>query len=84
MLVLDDLLVRPWLGLLEVIHDMALRELYDVEAIRSDLKENRLLYELGERSYSAVERSPSSYSNLFSFRSDCIASMSYSCSSAIS
>jgi len=56
MLVLDDLLVRPWLGLLQVIHDMALEQLYDIEAIQSDLKENRLLYELGERSTAEYER----------------------------
>jgi len=56
MLVLDDLLVRPWLGLLQVIHDMALEQLYDIDAIQSDLKENRLLYELGERSTAEYER----------------------------
>lgn len=56
MLVLDDLLVRPWLGLLEVIHDMAIRELYDVDAVQAELKENRLLYELGERSTAEYER----------------------------
>lgn len=49
MLLLDDLLVRPFVGLLEVLHDMAVRELYDTEAIQDDLKENRLLYEMGER-----------------------------------
>lgn len=50
MLLLDDLLVRPFVGLLEVLHDMAVRELHDVEGIQDDLKENRLLYEMGERS----------------------------------
>lgn len=50
MLLLDDLLVRPFVGLLEVLHDMAVRELYDTAAIQDDLKENRLLYEMGERS----------------------------------
>ena len=53
---LDDLLVRPFVNLIEVLHDMALEELYDVEAIRDELKENRLLYELGERSEAEYER----------------------------
>lgn len=50
MLVLDDLLVRPFVSLLDILQTMALEELYDVEEIRDDIKENRLLYELGERS----------------------------------
>lgn len=47
---IDDLLVRPFVGFLDILHQMAVREMYDIEAIRDDLKENRLLYELGERS----------------------------------
>lgn len=47
---IDDLLVRPFVGLLDVLHDMAVWELYDVEAIRDEIKENRLLYEIGDRS----------------------------------
>ncbi|AUV82451.1 protein gvpG [Salinigranum rubrum] len=50
MLLLDDLLVRPFTFLLRTLHDMALEECYDVEGIRDDLKENQLLYEIGERS----------------------------------
>lgn len=47
---LDDLLVRPFVGLLEILHGMAFRELYDVDELRDELKENQLLYEMGERS----------------------------------
>ena len=50
MFVLDDLLFRPFVGIVDTLHTMALDELYDVEAIQDDLKENQLLYELGERS----------------------------------
>jgi hypothetical protein len=46
--ILDDLLVRPFVGLLNIIHDMAIEELYDLEEIRNRLKETQLLYELGE------------------------------------
>lgn len=52
MFVIDDLLVRPFVSLLDILQTMALEELYDVEEIRDDIKENRLLYELGERSES--------------------------------
>lgn len=50
MFVLDDLLVRPFVSILNVLHSMAVQELYDVESIHEDIKENRLLFELGERS----------------------------------
>lgn len=56
MFVLDDLLVKPFVSLLDVIHTMAVEEMYDVEAIQDDIKENRLLYELGERSEDEYER----------------------------
>ena len=49
MILVDDLLVRPFVGFLEVLHDMAIREAYDLEAIRDEIKENQLLYEIGER-----------------------------------
>lgn len=48
MLVIDDLLVRPFVGLLDILHTLALNEAYDVEAIRNELKETTLLYEIGE------------------------------------
>ena len=56
MFVVDDLLVRPFVGLLDVLHTMALDEMYDVESIRDDVKENRLLYELGEIPREEYER----------------------------
>lgn len=56
MLLVDDLLIRPFLSILEVIHSMAVEEMYDTEAIRDEMKENRLLYELGERSEEEYER----------------------------
>lgn len=55
MLVVDDLLVRPFVSLINVVHAMAIEELYDTEAIRDDIKENRLLFEIGERSREAYE-----------------------------
>ena len=56
MFILDDLLVRPFISILDALHTLAMNELYDVEAIQDDLKENQLLYELGERSESEYER----------------------------
>ena len=53
MILVDDLLVRPFVSLLDALQTIAVREAYDVAGIRDDLKENRLLYELGERSESA-------------------------------
>lgn len=56
MLILDDLLVRPFIGLLDILHTLALHEAYDLEEIRDELKENALLYELGERDREEYER----------------------------
>ncbi|AFZ74211.1 gas vesicle protein GvpF [Natronobacterium gregoryi] len=50
MFVLDDLLFRPFVGIVDALHTVALDELYDVDALQDELKENQLLYELGERS----------------------------------
>jgi len=50
MFLVDDLLVNPFLSLLDILHTMALDEMYDTDAIQDDIKENRLLYEIGERS----------------------------------
>ena len=55
MFIIDDLLVRPFVSIIEVIHDMALRERYDVEGIRDEIKENRLLFEIGDRSREEYE-----------------------------
>lgn len=56
MFVVDDLLVRPFVSLLDTLQTMALHEMYDVQAIQDDIKENRLLYELGERDREEYER----------------------------
>ncbi|WP_227380744.1 gas vesicle protein GvpG [Haladaptatus halobius] len=50
MIVVDDSLVRPFVSLLDVLHSMALDEMYDVEGIQDELKEMHLLYEIGELS----------------------------------
>lgn len=56
MFVLDDLLFRPFVGIVDTLHTMALSEMYDVEALEDELKENQLLYELGERSEEEYRR----------------------------
>ena len=48
-LLVDDLLFRPMISMLDVFHAMAVEEVYDEGEIRDDLRENQLLYELGER-----------------------------------
>lgn len=63
MFLLDDLFVRPFTTVIQVLHDMALKELYDVETIRDEQKENRLLYELGERSEAEYQRRKSALEN---------------------
>ncbi|PCR91070.1 gas vesicle protein GvpF [Natrinema ejinorense] len=56
MFVIDDLLFRPFVGIIDALHTIALDELYDVDALEDDLKENQLLYELGERSEAEYRR----------------------------
>lgn len=56
MFVLDDLLIRPFVGIVDTLHTMALSEMYDIEALEGELKENQLLYELGERSEEEYQR----------------------------
>ncbi|MGQ3413380.1 gas vesicle protein GvpF [Natrinema versiforme] len=56
MFVLDDLLLRPFVGIVDALHSIALDEMYDVEALEDELKENQLLYELGERSEEEYRR----------------------------
>ncbi len=50
--IIDDLLynitIGPWIFLLEQIRNHALREMYPLEKINNQIKENRLLFELGE------------------------------------
>ncbi len=55
-IIIDDLLFRPFVTLVETLHTLALDELYDIDALEDELKENRLLYELGERSETEYER----------------------------
>ncbi|MXV61441.1 protein gvpG [Natronorubrum sp. JWXQ-INN-674] len=56
MFVLDDLLIRPFVGIVDTLHTMALSEMYDIDALEDELKENQLLYELGERSEEEYQR----------------------------
>ncbi len=56
MFVLDDLLVRPLFSLVGILQAMALNELFDRSELRDQLKENQLLYELGERPEDEYER----------------------------
>ncbi|MGN8217466.1 gas vesicle protein GvpG [Halococcus morrhuae DSM 1307] len=56
MFIIDDLLLRPIVAVGNVIHSMAVEELYDVGAIRDEIKENRLLFEIGDRSEEEYER----------------------------
>lgn len=55
MILLDDLLIKPFVGLLDTLRTTALNELYDVDALRDELKENQLLFEIGERSEAEYE-----------------------------
>ncbi|MFA9424876.1 gas vesicle protein GvpF [Natronorubrum sp. A-ect3] len=56
MFILDDLLFRPFVGIVDTLHTMALSEMYDIDALEDELKENQLLYELGERSETEYQR----------------------------
>lgn len=56
MFILDDLLFRPFVGIIDALHSIALDELYDLNALEDELKENQLLYELGERSEEKYQR----------------------------
>ncbi|EMA36530.1 gas vesicle protein GvpG [Halococcus hamelinensis] len=56
MFILDDLLLRPIVSVANVIHSMAIEELYDIQGIQDELKENRLLFEIGDRSNEAYEQ----------------------------
>ena len=55
MFLIDDLLFKPIISVGKVIHSMAIEELYDVDGIKDDIKENRLLYEIGDRSEDEYE-----------------------------
>lgn len=62
---IDDIFLRmlgvsippfDMLWLMEQIRDHAYAEMYDVEEINNSMKENRLLYELGERTEDEYKR----------------------------
>lgn len=55
MLLVDDFLVKPFFSMLDILHSMALREVYDVASIKKNLKENQLLFEMNERSKSEYD-----------------------------
>lgn len=55
MLLVDDVLVKPFASILNILQTMALRELYDVSALKEELKENQLLFELDDRSKGEYE-----------------------------
>jgi len=44
MFVIDDLLINPFVSIMEAVHSMAISELYDTTEIKNEIKENRLLY----------------------------------------
>lgn len=65
MFLLDDMLLRaigvsiPGLDLIDTferIHGFALKEMYDLDKINGQIKENRLLFEMGERTKEEYER----------------------------
>lgn len=49
MFIVDDILLQPFVSILDAIHTLAVSEMYDIEGIQNELKENQLLFELGER-----------------------------------
>jgi serine phosphatase RsbU (regulator of sigma subunit) len=56
MFILDDLLFRPFIGIVDALHSIALDEMYDLGELEDQLKENQLLYELGERDEAEYQR----------------------------
>lgn len=54
--IIDDLLFRPFVTLADIIRSTAIDELYDIDEIQDDIKENRLLYELGECSHEEYDQ----------------------------
>ncbi len=67
MIVIDDLLIRPFLGLLDIIHTLALHETYDIEQIQDELKETTLLYEIGELDEETYEHRKTELENELAF-----------------
>ena len=65
MFLLDDMLLRaagvsiPGIDLIDIferINDFALKEIYDLDKINGQIKENRLLFEMGERTKEEYEK----------------------------
>lgn len=65
MFFIDDIILRSigisippfdMIWLLEVIRDFTYKEMYDPEKIKDKIKENRMLYELGETSKEEYEK----------------------------
>lgn len=50
--IVDDLLysitIGPLVSIMEIIYDHALKEMYPLDKINNEIKENRMLYEFGE------------------------------------
>lgn len=55
MILVDDLLLRPLVSIADVLHSLAVSEMYDIAGIQDELKETHLLYELGELSHEEYE-----------------------------
>ncbi|SIR14262.1 hypothetical protein SAMN05421858_1578 [Haladaptatus litoreus] len=56
MILVDDLLFRPLVSIADVLHSLAVDEMYDIEGVQDELKETHLLYEIGELSHEEYER----------------------------
>lgn len=56
MFIVDDLFINPFISIMEAVHSMAINERYDTTQITNEIKENRLLYELGEHSKAEYEQ----------------------------
>jgi hypothetical protein len=55
MIIVDDLLFKPLVSMVDVLHSLAVDEMYDIAGIQDELKETHLLYELGELSNEEYE-----------------------------
>lgn len=66
MFILDDIILRSlgiklpipfdMLAVIERIHDAVINEMYDIDKLNDQIKENRMLFELGEISKEEYER----------------------------
>jgi hypothetical protein len=44
MIIVDDLLFKPLVSMVDVLHSLAVDEMYDIAGIQDELKETHLLY----------------------------------------